>query len=189
MRSPEAPHQFSLSTRRRLCARGAATMGCVMPARMFSKAQPSCASRRQQITARAAVITSVPVVGLGPLSLSAGKATLVLLIVSPYDQSVSSSLTGDPRRLAEDKASEVAAMSWEELDAYGERIEEVTTPSGQRFRVKSIAFWDMEAWASAMYVIVKVYPSRGLRRFLGYSAVETRGGWDDDEPIPPGPAR
>jgi hypothetical protein len=54
---------------------GAATMGCVMPARMFSKAQPSCASRRQQITARAAVITSVPVVGPGPLSLSAGKAT------------------------------------------------------------------------------------------------------------------
>jgi len=102
---------------------------------------------------------------------------------------VSSSVNDDPRRLAHAKAKEIARLSWEELDAYGERAEELITASGRRFRVKSLAFWDLEEWASAMYVVVKVYPSRGLRRFWGYSAVETRGGWDDDEAIPDGPRR
>jgi hypothetical protein len=43
------------------------------------------------------------------------------------------------------KASEVAALSWNELDAYGERVEAVTSPSGQNFRVRSLAHWDMAA--------------------------------------------
>ena len=94
----------------------------------------------------------------------------------------------DPRRLADTKAKEIAGFSWEELDQYGKRVEEVVTASGRRFRVKSIAFWDMEEWASAMYVIVNVYPIPRWRRFWGYSAVETRGGWDDDEAIPERPA-
>jgi hypothetical protein len=50
-------------------------------------------------------------------------------------------------------------------------------------RVKSNVFWDMEEWASGMYVIVRVRPGRGWRRFLGESAVETRG--DNDDPVPP----
>jgi hypothetical protein len=105
---------------------------------------------------------------------------------APYDSSVSSSVVDDPRRLAEGKAKEIAALSWEELDAYDKREEEVVAASGQRFRVTSQTFWDMEDWASMMYVIVKVYPPHGWRRFWGYSAVETRGDSDDD-PIPERP--
>jgi len=55
----------------------------------------------------------------------------------------------DPRLVARAKAKEIARLSWEELDAYGKRTEEVVTPSGRQLRVKSIAFWDMEEWASA----------------------------------------
>jgi hypothetical protein len=94
----------------------------------------------------------------------------------------------DPQRIAQAKAKHIASLSWQELDAYGKRDEEVVTPTGRRLRVKAIAFWDMEAWASTMYVIVKVYPLPRWRRFWGYSAVETRGGWDDDEAIPGRPA-
>ena len=78
-----------------------------------------------------------------------------------------------------------ASLSWEELDAYGKRTEEVVTPTGRQLRVKSIAFCDMEEWASGMYVIVRVRPGRGWRRFLGESAVETRG--DDNDPVPARP--
>jgi hypothetical protein len=92
----------------------------------------------------------------------------------------------DPRRIAQAKAKEIASLSWEELDAYGKREEVVVSPSGGRLRMKSIAFWDMEEWASGMYVIVRVYPRRGWRRIWGYSAVETRG--DSNDPVPERPA-
>src|SRR4051794_1871139 len=36
--------------------------------------------------------------------------------------------------LAEAKANEIAALTWEELDAYGERTEQSTAPSGAVFR-------------------------------------------------------
>jgi hypothetical protein len=91
----------------------------------------------------------------------------------------------DPRLLARAKAKEIASLSWEDLDAYGKRTEEVVTPTGRQLRVKSIAFWDMDEWASGMYVIVRVRPGKGWRRFLGESAVETRGDYDD--PVPPRP--
>ena len=91
----------------------------------------------------------------------------------------------DPRLVARAKAKEIASLSWEELDAYGKRTEEVVTPAGRQLRVKSVAFWDMEEWASGVYVIVRVRPGRGWRRFVGESAVETRG--DDDDPVPPRP--
>ena len=91
----------------------------------------------------------------------------------------------DPRLVALAKAKEIASLSWEELDAYGKRAEEVVTPTGRKLRVKSVAFWDMKDWASGMYVIVRVRPGKGWRRFVGESAVETRGG--DDDPVPPPP--
>jgi hypothetical protein len=92
----------------------------------------------------------------------------------------------DPRLVARAKAKEIASLSWEDLAAYGKQTEEVVTPTGRQLRVKSIAFWDMEEWASGMYVIVRVRPGRGWRRFVGESAVETRGDYDD--PVPPRPA-
>jgi hypothetical protein len=60
------------------------------------------------------------------------------------------------------------------------------SPSARRFRVKSYAFWDMDEWASGMYVIVKVRPVAGWRRFWAYKAVETRGGPGDPVPDRPG---
>ena len=68
----------------------------------------------------------------------------------------------DPRRLADTKAKEIAGLSWVELDEYGKQVEEVVTATGRRFRVKSTAFWDIEEWASTMYVIVNVYPDPAL---------------------------
>ena len=91
----------------------------------------------------------------------------------------------DPRLVARAKAKEIASLSWEELDAYGKRTEEVVTPIGRRLRIKSHVFWDMEEWASGIYVIVRVRPGKGWRRFLGESAVETRG--DADDPVPARP--
>ena len=89
----------------------------------------------------------------------------------------------DPRLVARAKAKEIASLSWEELDGYGKRTERVVTPGGRQLRVKSLVFWDMEESASGIYVIVRVRPGLGWRRFVGESAVETRGGYDD--PVPP----
>ena len=58
-------------------------------------------------------------------------------------------------------------------------------PSGRRFRVKSNVFWDMEAWASGMYVIVKVYAEHGIRRWWPWKEVAVRGGPDDLVPERP----
>jgi hypothetical protein len=46
----------------------------------------------------------------------------------------------------------------------------------------------MEEWEPALYIIAKVYPTPRWRRPWGYSAVETRGGWDDMGAIPEKPA-
>lgn len=62
----------------------------------------------------------------------------------------------------------------------------MVTPAGRHFRVKSIAFWDMEDPASRMYVIVRVYPVPRWRRFSGHSAVATRG--DRVDPVPKRPS-
>jgi hypothetical protein len=78
--------------------------------------------------------------------------------------------------IAEAKAAEIDALSWEELDAYGQRIEEVTSASGQVFRVKSLVFWDIDEWESDLYVSVKVYAPRGWRKFWPHKARRFRGG-------------
>jgi hypothetical protein len=57
--------------------------------------------------------------------------------------------------LADAKADEIARLSWNELDAYGERTEQSTAPSGRVFRVSSRAYWDMEPWASGIEISVK----------------------------------
>jgi hypothetical protein len=79
----------------------------------------------------------------------------------------------EARSLAKARLEKLSARSMQELDAYGERRDLVTSASGAHLRVESTAFWDMEAWASMMYVIVKVRPSRGWRRFWPYKASTT----------------
>jgi len=77
------------------------------------------------------------------------------------------------------------ALSWEELDAYGKQEETVVAPCGARFRVKSLAFWDMEEWNSGLNIAVKVYTTKGIRRFWPYTAYADRGDYDD--PVPKRP--
>jgi hypothetical protein len=89
------------------------------------------------------------------------------------------------RALAGSKAEAVAALSWEELDAYDQTVEEVVGPSGERYRLLTTVFWDMEEWASGMYIIVKAAPTRGWRRYWPFKAVEVRGGPNDLVPRNP----
>ena len=77
------------------------------------------------------------------------------------------------------------AMSWRELDCYGEKEEVVTTPGGRTFRVVTGAFWDMDEWASGMELYAKAYPESGLRRWFAYKLWGDRGGLDDPVPKPP----
>ena len=86
--------------------------------------------------------------------------------------------------LADAKADEIARLSWNELDAYGERMEQGTAPSGRVFRVNSRAYWDMEPWASGIEISVKACASGGVRRIWGYKARTTRGSPDDPVPRP-----
>jgi hypothetical protein len=52
--------------------------------------------------------------------------------------------------------------------------ESVTGPSGARYRVRAC-----EPWESDLYIQVRVYSQRGLRRWWGYWAA---GGWYGDLP-------
>jgi hypothetical protein len=51
--------------------------------------------------------------------------------------------SSEGQRLADEKADEIEALSWEELDAYDERDESITTASGSRLRVRSgfVGLW------------------------------------------------
>jgi hypothetical protein len=91
------------------------------------------------------------------------------------------------RSLALRTAAEVAALSWEKLDSYEPHDDQVTLESGHTFRVKSSAFWDMDAWQSDMQVSVKVYSSHGWRRYRPYTARAFRAGEDLPEQVPPSP--
>ena len=90
------------------------------------------------------------------------------------------------QRLADAKADEITALTWHDLDRYGQRTETVTGAGGGVFRVVSRAYWDMEPWASGIEISVKVSAPSGVRRFRRYKARRTRGGPDD--PVPPPPA-
>ena len=53
------------------------------------------------------------------------------------------------------RVTDMDRLSWDELDAYGERVEEITLPSGQEIRVRTKAFWDMEPWQSDMHIVAQ----------------------------------
>jgi hypothetical protein len=63
----------------------------------------------------------------------------------------------EAQTLAQATAADIAALSWEELDAYGRRDEQVVGKNGRVFRVKSHVFWDMDEWASGIQINVKVH--------------------------------
>src|SRR2546426_11515903 len=86
------------------------------------------------------------------------------------------SIGEEGRNVAAHKVAELVALSWEDLDRYDLRTEKVTLPSGRTYRVKSRAYWDMDAWQSDMRVSVKVYATQGLRRYWPLTAHAVRGG-------------
>ena len=61
------------------------------------------------------------------------------------------------------------AMSWHELDSYGEKQELVDAPGGRKFRIVTGAFWDMDEWASGMELYAKAYAGE-IGDFTGVSA-------------------
>jgi hypothetical protein len=75
---------------------------------------------------------------------------------------------GEAAKVLTDSLSRLRSLSWDELDVYGKHTEEVTTPSGRQFEVVTMTFWDMERWASGMYLIAKARPRRGWRRVHAY---------------------
>lgn len=91
-------------------------------------------------------------------------------------RSVATQHVEDGQALADAKAAEMDGLTWAQLDAYEPRVEHVTLPSGKVFRVKSVAFWDMDEWVSDLHISVAVYPERGWRRFWPYKARGYRGG-------------
>jgi hypothetical protein len=97
---------------------------------------------------------------------------------------VSEHVGDEGRDLATQKVDELVALPWKALDRYEPRDEDVTSPSSRRFRVKSHAYWDMEAWQSDMRVTVKVYAPRGLHRYWPFAAHALRGGEDLPERPP-----
>jgi hypothetical protein len=66
--------------------------------------------------------------------------------------------TSEGQAIADAKADEIARLPWRDLDAYGERLEDIAAPSGRTFRVKSHVSWGMEPWASGINISVKAYP-------------------------------
>jgi hypothetical protein len=84
----------------------------------------------------------------------------------------------DAKKIAAQKADELVALSWEDLVRYEPRVEEVTSVNGRRFRVKSHSSWDMDAWESDMRVTVKVYATRGWRRYWPVTGSAFRHGED-----------
>jgi hypothetical protein len=93
-------------------------------------------------------------------------------------------MAAEGQTLADKKADEIARLGWSELDAYGERTERITSPSGRVFRVSSRAYWDMEPWASGIEISVRARPATGMR-LRSYTARRTRGGPDDPVPAQP----
>jgi hypothetical protein len=82
------------------------------------------------------------------------------------------------KTIAAQKADELVALSWEDLDRYEPRVEEVTSVNGRTFRVKSHTSWDMDAWESDMRVTIKVYATRGWRRYWPTTGRALRHGED-----------
>ena len=65
-----------------------------------------------------------------------------VIVTAP--EGVREELRAEGQALADEEADEIARLSWNELDAYGERADQGTTPSGRVVGVSSRAYWDVE---------------------------------------------
>jgi hypothetical protein len=101
----------------------------------------------------------------------------------------------EARRVIDARLSALEAMSWEELDLLGSRVDRVVTPSGRRFEVETVASWDGPDWEAGIELGVRVRlddePEDGEPCGVDwdswpYSGWSRRGGPDDPVPDPPG---
>jgi len=68
-------------------------------------------------------------------------------------------------------------LSWEALDAFEEAVDEVCAASGRRFRVRRTTYWDMEPWASDLWIVVEARPiDRSTKRKRPYRKRTIRRG-------------
>ena len=78
--------------------------------------------------------------------------------------------------------------SWEaldELEASPTHEDILIGPSGQRYRVKLVGYWDMEPWESDFHVEATVYGEAGWRKRMPYrDSVDYGGESLPDEPPP-----
>jgi hypothetical protein len=83
----------------------------------------------------------------------------------------------EARTLLRDKIALMERLTWDELDAYGEQLEEVTLSTGTRLRVRSTTYWDMEPWQSDLHIVAEATPVAGrIRRVRPYREHTIRGG-------------
>ena len=67
-------------------------------------------------------------------------------------------------------------LTWDELDAYGEQVEEVTLATGTRWRVSTKTYWDMEPWQSDLHIAADASPAGRRLRFRSHHVHTIRGG-------------
>lgn len=108
----------------------------------------------------------------------------------------------EAREIINARLCALEAMSWEELDLYGTRLDYEVTPSGRRLQIETIASWDGYDWESSIELGVRVRPDEeseerldenGVEAFeedwyglWAYSGWSRRGGPHDPVPDPPG---
>jgi hypothetical protein len=89
------------------------------------------------------------------------------------------------RAYLRERVRTIEALSWAELDRYGNRVEPFRTSAGIAYRVVSQAYWAMGEWSSGIEIEVWGYAETGWRRWCPYFEAGSRGGEEDPVPEPP----
>lgn len=83
----------------------------------------------------------------------------------------------DAQSVLDQAVAEMEQLSWEALDAFEDATDDVSAASGRRFRVRRWTYWDMEPWASDLWIVVEAQPiDRSTRRKRPYRKRTIRPG-------------
>jgi hypothetical protein len=67
----------------------------------------------------------------------------------------------DARGVLDEATATMEQLDWEALDGFEETVHEVSAASGRRFRLRRLTYWDMEPWASDLWIVVEARPIDG----------------------------